>query len=270
MPGVRTPLGTTQSNLLPSWSLHSSEGGQETNLQKILSVPGGDTCHLETFKLKRGTGRPGGGGLPPLLTLYIHLAYTTGLLQRPEQQTPWFAVATPSVLCLLVWWSGDLFTAVTSAWRVLSKPGKRLLHLILWCGSMFLVQGAAARPVVWVKGVWGDGVGEETAGSAKTLWVRVRPVAFPLCELGSHGQAWSRGVIGCDWCSNRYLCARPWEGTVASLKRPLKDSRSQMVAWTCVRTEEVVTCAEEGYPFSCWRMLRLLLYLDYCKWCYNT
>ena len=176
--------------------------------------------------------------------LYIHLAYTTGFLQPPEQQTPWFAVSTPSVLCLLVWWSGDLFTAVTSAWRVLSKPGKRLLHLILWCGSMFLVQGTAARPVVLVKGVWGDGVGEETAGSTKSLWVRLRPMAFPLCELVSHGQAWSRGVIWSDWCSNRYLCARPWEGTVASLKRPLKDSRSEMVAWTCVRTEEVVTCAE--------------------------
>lgn len=95
LPGVRTPLGTTQSNLLPSWSLHSSEGRQETNLQQIGSVPGGDTCYLETFKLKRGTGRRGGGGLPPLLTSFASTLLTplascsplsskhTGLLFQP-------------------------------------------------------------------------------------------------------------------------------------------------------------------------------------------
>lgn len=35
------------------------------------------------------------------------------------------------------------------------------------------------------------------------------------------------------------------------MKRPLKESRSEMVAWTCVRTEEVVIGVEEGHPFIC-------------------
>ena len=200
IPGVRTPLGTTQSNLLPSWSLHSSEGRQETNLQKTHRVPGGDTCDLGTFRLKRAQEdrEPEDRRLsspPPRPLRLLTSSTSTPLTHWPpaalEQQTRWFAVSAPSVLCLPVWWFGDLVGAVTSAWRVLQAWKKASMpYTLRW----EYVSGSrtAARPVVWVKGVWGDGIGEQIelaqvspCGSGWGLWL------FLCVSWGAMGRLWA-------------------------------------------------------------------------------
>ena len=167
-------------------------GKTGNKLRENTPCAGGDTCDLGTFRLKRGAGRPGGWGPPPLLASFTSTPLTHWPLAALEQQTHWFAVSAPSVLCLPVWWFGDLVSAVTSAWRVLSKPGKRLLCLILWGGSMFLVQEQQRGQWLWVKGVWGDGVGEQIelaqvspCGSGWGLWL------FLCVSWGAMGRLWA-------------------------------------------------------------------------------
>ena len=143
------------------------------------------------IQVEEGAGRPGAWGPPPLLTSSTSTPLTHWPPAALEQQTRWFAVSAPSVLCLPVWWFGDLVGAVTSAWRVLQAWKKASMpYTLRW----EYVSGSrtAARPVVWVKGVWGDGIGEQIelaqvspCGSGWGLWL------FLCVSWGAMGRLWA-------------------------------------------------------------------------------